>query len=62
MMSFKGNREAGAGSIITTLYKGEGELSLDDASLYAAQQFGREINLHWHKSGVGISVSVILKT
>lgn len=58
VVAFKRNREARTGSIITALYEGEGELSLDDAFLYAAQQFGLEINLHQHKSRVGISVSV----
>lgn len=45
MTPFKGNREPGAGSIITTLNNGERQLFLDDAFLYAAQHAGLEVNL-----------------
>lgn len=48
MVAFERNREAGPGSIVAALDEGEGQLSLDDAFLDAAQQLGLEINLHQH--------------
>lgn len=46
VVAFEGDGEAGAGSVVTALYQREGQLSLDEAFLDAAQQFGLEIHLH----------------
>lgn len=61
VVAFKRNREARTGSIIGALYEGEGELSLDDAFLYAAQQFGLEINLQQHKPGTKFNTELKFK-
>lgn len=49
MVSFKRNGEPGTNPIITALDNGKRELAFDNAFLYAAQQFGLEINLGKHK-------------
>lgn len=51
MVFFKRNGEPRTNPIITALDNGERELAFDNASLYAAQQFGLEINLGAHKVG-----------
>lgn len=49
MVPFEGDGEPGTNSSFTTLHHGERQLALDDASLYAAQHFGLEVNLDVHK-------------